>query len=719
MKKAAKVILSSAVSMAVCASLIAGSTFALFTSESKTNIAITSGKVAVASTASITRAYSNDWNEAESKYVETEAGNADGLYTFTNTGTAKYEGGMLTLNKITPGDCVDFTITSTNSSTIAIKYRTVVTFVSGGETKEDGTVNDTGKDTSLFHALNITVDDMKNISSEYSTAVSDWSDKVEAGGPIKDIKVSIQFPTESKDDNKLQNKSCKIAIGVYAVQYNGNDETKENVYLVSTENVGDALNEAKSGDTLVLGEDLAMPEGGLTISGGKEVNVDLFGNTFGVSKDDAESGEDLVVEKESTLTVKDSAVGTENKFTVDTNVKTGNALNERDPSTHGTEDKKYTMKVEGELNFEGVDVEVNNKQGDIGICVDGGTVNFDENTELSINGRNADDGYGTVGFGKGFYVTDGGKIKLDGATVESEGAVTSFVVGGGTEKSTLTINGGTYNFKNMYNSITYSTFVSAFQTYENGTINIEGADLNLTGKAMNNATVALGGTERDTEYTNMILISTMGGGDVNVNNSKITLAPELGTAFVAQTVCSYYYEESVTGCEHGGKHRGVQCDACVMFSDKTEIYLNSAGHQTDSDACYVFAASRNGKQLAGYEKSQDTYDDELKASSDPLITRQVAAHEWEKPADGDIYTIKVASTVNIFFSNVGPQASDALEYYQLEKNDDQTGKDSNGTTHEHYYLYDLSKVKGGADYFVDFINRYNPEGVLFDYDLKD
>ena len=43
MKK--KILLSSILTIALCLSLIAGSTFALFTSESKVNIAVTSGKV--------------------------------------------------------------------------------------------------------------------------------------------------------------------------------------------------------------------------------------------------------------------------------------------------------------------------------------------------------------------------------------------------------------------------------------------------------------------------------------------------------------------------------------------------------------------------------------------------------------------------------------------------------------------------------------------------
>ena len=47
MKNKKKILLSSVMVIALCLSLIAGSTFALFTSESKVNIAVTSGKVDV------------------------------------------------------------------------------------------------------------------------------------------------------------------------------------------------------------------------------------------------------------------------------------------------------------------------------------------------------------------------------------------------------------------------------------------------------------------------------------------------------------------------------------------------------------------------------------------------------------------------------------------------------------------------------------------------
>ena len=96
MKK--KSFLSSLVTIILCLSLIAGSTYALFTSEDQVNIAITSGKVNVVAT------ILEDAMKTYSLGQEQDAGK------FANGGTAVFttESGekVLTLDKMTPGDKV-------------------------------------------------------------------------------------------------------------------------------------------------------------------------------------------------------------------------------------------------------------------------------------------------------------------------------------------------------------------------------------------------------------------------------------------------------------------------------------------------------------------------------------------------------------------------------------------------------------------------------------
>ena len=116
MKTKGKIVLSSLVSIALCSSIAVGGTFALFTSESKVNIAVTAGKVNV--TANIV--------EGSLKFFSTLT-DFEGTTTFENGGTATFDNvdGVQTLNltNITPGDKAEFQIVATNESNVNIKYR--------------------------------------------------------------------------------------------------------------------------------------------------------------------------------------------------------------------------------------------------------------------------------------------------------------------------------------------------------------------------------------------------------------------------------------------------------------------------------------------------------------------------------------------------------------------------------------------------------------------
>ena len=89
MKK--KVLAISILTIVLCMSLIAGAVMALFTSESKVNIAVSSGTVDVQATIVSTTTYSMG---------EATAQNG----TFENGGTARVDGISIVLDRMTPGD---------------------------------------------------------------------------------------------------------------------------------------------------------------------------------------------------------------------------------------------------------------------------------------------------------------------------------------------------------------------------------------------------------------------------------------------------------------------------------------------------------------------------------------------------------------------------------------------------------------------------------------
>ena len=113
MKK--KVLLTSIVVIILCMSLIAGSTFALFTSGDSVNIAVTAGKVKL--TASIAD------RDLELYSIGDYMG--DGVTIFENGGTAaiSVDRKTLTLDRVTPGDEVRFDIQMFNDSNVHIVYR--------------------------------------------------------------------------------------------------------------------------------------------------------------------------------------------------------------------------------------------------------------------------------------------------------------------------------------------------------------------------------------------------------------------------------------------------------------------------------------------------------------------------------------------------------------------------------------------------------------------
>lgn len=94
-----------------CLGLIVGATFALFGSEGKVDISVTSGDIAVNAEASGLVLYSA---QADPDGTLTDgAGNKysydrreDG--TFVNGGTAQLSGGTITIDRIAPGDMAEF-----------------------------------------------------------------------------------------------------------------------------------------------------------------------------------------------------------------------------------------------------------------------------------------------------------------------------------------------------------------------------------------------------------------------------------------------------------------------------------------------------------------------------------------------------------------------------------------------------------------------------------
>ncbi len=224
----------SILTIVLCATLIAGSSFALFTSESKVNVAVTAGTVKVTATAGEV-SYESTLGEKLPESDATVAGN------------------IVTIEKMVPGDVIKFDITIHNESDVTVKYRTVISVV---------------EDNDLAAGLTITVGeedfDVSKIARTKWMVLAPESDDIT-------VPVEITLPVEA--GNEYQGKSCKLAYTVEAVQGNAQPDVIE---VGTFAELKAALANTSEAWTVKLKNDIEL-EGALTVPAGANIKLDMNG----------------------------------------------------------------------------------------------------------------------------------------------------------------------------------------------------------------------------------------------------------------------------------------------------------------------------------------------------------------------------------------------------------------------------------------------------------
>ena len=213
MKK--KLIITSVMTIVVCLSLITGATFAYFTSQDDTSIAVSSAKVEI--TATIDQTSLEKWSLTVDRTAED---------TFTNGGTATFNAdGGLELELVSPGDGVAFDIAIDNGSNIAIKYnvRMIAEVNTEGKTAEQIAAGEVLRDALVATAI---ID-----GAEYAITGTECETgfiSVDKDATIDSISVTVELPKET--GNAAQDGSITIKFIVEAVQGNGEyaEETTSN-----------------------------------------------------------------------------------------------------------------------------------------------------------------------------------------------------------------------------------------------------------------------------------------------------------------------------------------------------------------------------------------------------------------------------------------------------------------------------------------------------------
>ena len=209
MKK--KALLTSVLALAICLCLIVGSTYALFTSQSKLQVDVSSGTLAIKAELDGLKLYSvvadpdgEEEDENGNTYTYEECEEDD---TFANLGTAVFENGVLTLTNITPGDKVSFTMKVSNSSNVLAQYRYGI-YCTGGQ--------------ELMSGMIVTIGTEKYTALDHYVTAWEQLDPIDPAATeelVKTVEISIELPVDA--GNEYQTLSTSIYILVEAVQANG------------------------------------------------------------------------------------------------------------------------------------------------------------------------------------------------------------------------------------------------------------------------------------------------------------------------------------------------------------------------------------------------------------------------------------------------------------------------------------------------------------------
>lgn len=317
-------IVSAVIAICLCTCLIAGATFAYFTADSKVNIVVKAGKVDVVAEVTAPTLYSpkaiaTDGTIADDANVATAEN-------FANGGTAVLNGNTLTLERLTPGDKVEFGISIKSNSNVKTLYRYgyEIEAMDGADIKQAK---------KLYSGLVFGLDEIE--TSKYVSYRTGWTELTAE----KTLNVSVELPAAA--ESAYMDLSGKIVFVVEAVQGNVQvNEGEEFEYKIADkEGFKKALesvntNSETASATLTLADDFSFEDeanNNLQIASGKDVVIDLGGNDLTIKN---ENSDGITLGSGSTLTLRNSEES--GKYRFDCNARGADGIfvsNENDGET--------------------------------------------------------------------------------------------------------------------------------------------------------------------------------------------------------------------------------------------------------------------------------------------------------------------------------------------------------------------------------------------------
>lgn len=296
-----KKLIVSAVSIIMLVSLMVSATFALFTSSvNLANNSVKAGKVDFAA-------------KLDFKSAESSLGNTGNTDITTGGKTGVMLGGLrevsvkdnkqIIMDNIVPGDQGVFTLSFTNNSTVATKFKVAIVpsekdiSLLNALTCTNETVVDAGKEADVLFTKAANNKEI-SLTSQSNIGNLAWIDLAKGEVPIAQD-ISIKFNQGS--GNEFQSASFSFDIFVFAVQANG-----ANSVLFAT-SVAD-INKAKAGETVVLASDIIIDENIVITT---TANIDLAGHTIKgktVSFGDPDYAKTIMFENGTVAATKESGI---------------------------------------------------------------------------------------------------------------------------------------------------------------------------------------------------------------------------------------------------------------------------------------------------------------------------------------------------------------------------------------------------------------------------
>lgn len=308
MKK--RTFLASIVTIALCLSLIAGSTFALFTSSTNVDIAVDAGRVNITAGLTAPVLYSvtpdaagteYDENGKPYSYVQQPATAGQAANTFANGGTAALDNrdngdgtttanGVISLVNVTPGDKIEFNLTGANTSDVAVQYRYKIECIEGYD---------------LMSGFVVTVAGTKYASM--ASYVSAW-EPLAVGSSMPEAELALELPVSA--GNEYQELDAKIKVSVEAVQANADVSDTDAVsvkYITTVSDETELAAKLKSDDYLhiFVNEDM---DNKLDINFDlKDKTIDANGNNVVLNFGNGDVNNPITIENVVIKNIKDTA----------------------------------------------------------------------------------------------------------------------------------------------------------------------------------------------------------------------------------------------------------------------------------------------------------------------------------------------------------------------------------------------------------------------------